>query len=615
MQQKSSLDKNTLLGLLLMGAILIGFGWFQSGDAPASQPETIAETVQNDSLQQLNAVETPVTETVNADMSSFDGDSALLANWTTTLGVFAPSANLQLNDAKIIEVENDILRLKFSSKGAKPVSVEMKEYHTYDSLPLMMLSDEQSYFNLNFWSQGKQYQTANLIFDPVVETVANGTLVSMRLYAGDNQYVAFEYLVPKEGSKVEFNIRQVGLNTVLTNNSQWDLNWNINGLSQEQSFKNQREKTTIYYKNEEGVDYISELSDDEEELTKVDWVAYKNQFFATIVDPKDDLAKAKIQTITPEETNTDYVKSMNIDYSWNFMGEANKGFDLLFVPNHFQTLNAFDKGYEELVPLGWGIFGWINRWAVIPLFNLLDGFNWNYGLIIFIMALLIKMVLFPLTYKSYTSMAKMRVLKPEIDKINEQHEDQMKRQQATMELYRKAGANPLGGCLPMLLQFPILIALFRFFPASFELRQESFLWATDLSTYDSIYNLPFTIPFYGDHVSLFTLLMTISTLLYTWMNNQINPQSGQMAQMKWMMYLMPVVFLGVLNNYPAALSYYYFLANMITFGQQYAIRSMTDDQAILAKIEANKKGPAKKSKFQARMEEMAKQRQMQQGKK
>jgi YidC/Oxa1 family membrane protein insertase len=280
-----------------------------------------------------------------------------------------------------------------------------------------------------------------------------------------------------------------------------------------------------------------------------------------------------------------------------------------FGPNHYQILKSQGHNLEKQIPLGWGIFGWVNRFIVIPIFNFLNGFNWSYGIIILILTIAIKLLLLPLTFKAYLSQAKMKVLKPEVDEIQGKFkEEPMKLQQEMMALYRKAGVSPLGGCLPMLLQMPILIAMFRFFPQSIELRQQSFLWATDLSTYDSILDLSFTIPFYGDHVSLFTLLMTVSTLLITKVNS-----SSQMTnpQMKWMMYLMPIVFLGVFNSYSAGLSYYYFLANMISIGQQYLFRSFVNEDEIHRKIQENKKKPTKKSKFQQRLEKMAKDRGMQ----
>ena len=309
---------------------------------------------------------------------------------------------------------------------------------------------------------------------------------------------------------------------------------------------------------------------------------------------------------------------VNLDKSNNNAGgEIDLPLSLYLGPNKYEVLDKYQRSYEELIPLGWGILGWINRGVVLTVFNFLEDYGLNYGLIILIIAVLIKMVLFPLTYSSYRSMAKMRVLKPEIDELNEKYDDAMKRQQAQMELYNKAGVSPLGGCLPMLLQFPILIALFQFFPSSIELRQQAFLWADDLSTYDSIYNLPFEIPFYGDHVSLFTLLMTVSTLIYTWMNQQLTGSASnqQFPQMKYIIYLMPIMFLGVFNSYASGLSYYYFVANMITFGQQFAIRSFIDEDKIKAKIAERKEQPKKENRLMRRLREAQEEQNRQQRRK
>jgi YidC/Oxa1 family membrane protein insertase len=285
-----------------------------------------------------------------------------------------------------------------------------------------------------------------------------------------------------------------------------------------------------------------------------------------------------------------------------------------FGPNKYSTMRAYKLDLEKQIPLGWSFFliQWINRFAVLPVFNFLGSFGWNYGITILVLTILLKILLFPITYKTYMSSARMRVLKPEVDELSEKFpkkEDAMKKQQATMALYKKAGVNPMAGCFPVLLQLPILIAMFRFFPASIELRQQSFLWAEDLSTYDSILSLPFEIPFYGDHVSLFTLLMTISTIIYTYINNQMmTTGSQQLPGMKTMMYIMPIMFLGIFNNYASGLSYYYFLVNIITFLQMFVFRRVIDEDKIYKKIQENKKKPVKKSSFQKRLEDAAKKR-------
>jgi YidC/Oxa1 family membrane protein insertase len=354
--------------------------------------------------------------------------------------------------------------------------------------------------------------------------------------------------------------------------------------------------------------------------TPLKWVAFKDQFFSSVLIASQNFGGGYVETEVIEDEKSPFLRINQAELAlpFRFVEDDEASMQFFFGPNHFYTLRSYE-GLElhEILPLGWGIFGWINRYAVIPVFNFLEGFIGNYGIIILILTILIKIVLFPLTYKSYMSTAKMRVLKPQIDEINERipKEKAMERQQATMALYRKAGVNPMGGCLPILLQMPILIAMFRFFPSSIELRQESFLWASDLSTYDSILDLPFTIPFYGDHVSLFTLLMAVTNVVYTRINQEMTQSSAQMPGMKGMMYLMPVMFLFFFNSYASGLSYYYFISTLITIGQTVLIRQFVDEKAILARLKANQKKPAKKSKFQARLEEMQKQQaQLQKGK-
>ncbi len=347
------------------------------------------------------------------------------------------------------------------------------------------------------------------------------------------------------------------------------------------------------------------------------WVGYKSQFFSSVFIANNTFSGASVKMEMEKNENSPYLLYNDSDISipLDFTKNETVGFQFFFGPNHFYTLNSYDSDLDltKLIRLGWGILGWINRYAVIPIFNYLEKGISNYGLIILILTIIIKLVLFPFTYKSYISTAKMKVLKPQIDEINERipKEKAAERQQATMGLYKKAGVNPMGGCLPMLLQMPILIAMFRFFPASIELRQESFLWATDLSSYDSIVNLPFTIPLYGAHVSLFTLLMAATNIIYTRMNSSMQ-SSNQMPGMKGMMYMMPVMFLFIFNNYASGLSYYYFISTLITIGQTFLIRQFVDDKKILAQLNANQKKPVKKSKFAQRLEEMAKQQQQMQ---
>lgn len=526
-----------------------------------------------------------------------------------------------------IVLENDVLAITVSKKGGHPLSVRLKKYQTHDSLPLMLFEGAENRFSLEFYSDNNHIVTQDLFFQPSVQGFSisgqDRKSLSMRLLAGPDQYLEYVYTLSGNSYMVDFDINLVGLDNVIERNTRTlDLHWRNDLPSQEKSLKNERMNSTIYYRfADDEVDYISETSDDEEEIqADLQWVAFKQQFFSSVLIAKDGWeSPTDIETTTVEE-NEDVVKTCDAKLTIPYTGQELEQVALQFYygPNHYNSLKEYELGLEEMIPLGWGIFGWVNKLAVIPVFNLLKDTGLGYGIIILILTLIIKMVLMPFTYKAYMSTAKMRVLKPEIEEINkkfEGKEDPMAKQQATMALYSKAGVNPLGGCLPMLFQMPILIALFRFFPASIELRQQSFLWADDLSSYDSILDLPFDIPFYGDHVSLFTLLMTISTIFYTRLNMSMQAGTPQMEQMKWMMYLMPVMMLGWFNSYASGLSYYYFLANVVTFAQNYAFRFFVDDDAIHKKLQENKKKPKKQSGFQKRLEEMAKQRGYQQPKK
>ena len=434
-----------------------------------------------------------------------------------------------------------------------------KKYTTYTGEELEIFNSDSSVFNLNF-STGISINTKDLYFDPIsYNTSENQNSVTMRLAVDSIHYVDFNYKI-NDDYLVDFSINLIGMDEVIPNELNYmNLEWQMKTPQTEKSKTNQDMYTGIYYQflaDQDDIDYLGyTTAEDEEKLSnKLSWVAFQQQFFSSILVSKSGLENASLYSVKDE--NSKYIKNLSAKFELPYNHNRNEKLDFQFYfgPNHYKQLQSYNYKFEEIIPLGWGIFGWVNKYIIINIFDFLSKFFTNYGLIIFILTVIIKLALSPFTYKAYLSQAKMKVLKPEIDKMTEKHKgkDPMKVQQETMNLYRKAGVNPMGGCLPMLFQFPILIAMFRFFPASIELRSEAFLWADDLSAYDSIYDLPFEIPFYGDHISLFTLLMTISTLLYTRMNSQM--ASGQMAQMKWMMYLMPIMFLGFFNNYAAGLS-------------------------------------------------------------
>ncbi|MBK8365653.1 MAG: membrane protein insertase YidC [Bacteroidetes bacterium] len=531
---------------------------------------------------------------------------------------FGDFASASQGVEQILTLENNLVKVSLSSKGGKIKSVQLKDYKTWDGRPLYLMNNDSNVFNLSLSAQNRIINTEELYFT-ASGTAGSKNSVNLRLPAGDKKYIEFAYSLPENSYMVNYQVNVVGLEDVIAQNSSFiNVDWKDIVTQQEKSITNERAATSIHYRfTDEEVDYISETKNEKKDLkTRVQWIAFKQQFFsAVLISDQSGFESPTVETKS-DENSKQIVKEMTAAFSLPYDRKPVQTYNMQFYfgPNNYQDLKKIDNLHlEKLIPLGWGIFGWVNRFLVIPTFHFLDGFNMNYGLIILILTILVRIIILPLTYGSFKSQAKMKVLSPEMAEINEKFgSDPMKKQQETMALYRKAGVNPLGGCIPGLLQLPILIAMFRFFPSSIELRQQSFLWAHDLSTYDSILDLPFHIPAYGSHVSLFTLLMTVSTIIYTKMNMQMTAATN--PQMKWMMYLMPILFLGFFNNYSAGLSYYYFLSNVIGFGQQYLFKAFLDEDKIHAQIQENKKKPVKKSGFQARLEQMAKERNAQVGK-
>jgi len=598
-------DKNSLTGFVLMFLILLVFNFFF---LPTN--EEIEKEVNSNPIE----LQTTQNQEIDENSNTINQESSYSKINKSDFGVFSESSFAK--DEEVV-LENEKIKLVISNKGGQIKSVVIKEgpnqkkYTTYTGEELEIFNSDSSVFNLNF-STGISINTKDLFFKPIFyNTSENQNSVTMRLSIDSIHYVDFNYRI-NDDYLVDFNINLIGMDEIIPKELNYmNLEWQMKTPQTEKSKSNQDMYTGIYYQflaDQDDIDYLGyTTAEDEEQLSnKLSWVAFQQQFFSSILVSKSGLENASLYSEKNE--NSKYIKNLSAKFELPYNHNRNEQIDFQFYfgPNHYKQLQSYNSKFEEIIPLGWGIFGWVNKYIIINIFDFLSKFFTNYGLIIFILTVIIKLALSPFTYKAYLSQAKMKVLKPEIDKMTEKHKgkDPMKVQQETMNLYRKAGVNPMGGCLPMLFQFPILIAMFRFFPASIELRSEAFLWADDLSAYDSIYDLPFEIPFYGDHISLFTLLMTISTLLYTRMNSQM--ASGQMAQMKWMMYLMPIMFLGFFNNYAAGLSYYYFLANMFTFSQQYFMKKFIDEDAILRQLEENKKKPKKKSNFQKKLEEMQK---------
>ena len=603
LQQENKTDYNSLIGFALIGIVLF---WFLNEQAKVEEVmlQKATEEVQTKVEITKNENDISVLSALN------DSSSYVSSDLKEAYGAFSGAASKEDLSEKFY-LENDLIKVEVAARGARVTSVYLKEYQTHDSLPLNLLREDSSHFNFTFWAQNRRLQTSDFVFDASQSQLSGKQLLSMRMNVSEGRYLEFSYALAPNSYKVEYTLNLVGLDGLIESNTPIEFDWSAAIPRQELSKYNEATNTSAYYYADGEVDYLSSMSNDSERVTDTDWIAFKSQYFSTVLKTQNLSKEIALSTIDIPGSDR-FLKMLSASTNLNYIGGTQSySMDWYFVPNHVKTLKSYGIGLEELVPLGWSIIGWINKYVVINIFNTFEAWGWGYGLIIFMMALLIKIALFPFTYKSYSSMAKMRVLKPQVDAINEKYEDQMKRQQEMMALYKQTGVNPLGGCVPMLFQMPILFALFRFFPASIELRQQGFLWATDLSTYDSILDLGFNIPFYGDHVSLFTLLMTATTVLQMKYSNSMSGSNAQMPQMKYMMYFMPVIFLGVMNSYAAALSYYYFLANLITFGQQKLIGSMIDDSVLLAKMEEKKQNtPVKgKSKFQARLEKMMKEQQ------
>ena len=613
------MDRNSIIGLFLIGLLVLGYSIYTQPSAE----QLAAEKHRKDSLEQLARKQEAATKalaqqqaamqvTQAADSTGLESDSVKALQLQEQWGAFAAAAD---GKEQLVTLENDKIRLTLSSLGGKVTRVELKAYKTWDGRAVELMSSDSSRFDITFPAQNRIINTGQLNFQ-IVEGGTTGK-ASLRLNAGEGKYLQYNYSLEAGSYLVGLDLKVVGLHDLLPANTTYlNLDWKDQLNRQEQSVENERTASTLYYRfTGEEVDYISETKDEKQSLkTKVQWIAFKQHFFSSVLIADGISFDAPVVETFTDKNQERYVKNMTASMSLPLENKPEQDIRLRFYfgPNHYQSLKQIDDLHlEKLIPLGWGIFGWVNRYLVIPTFNYLNGFNLNFGIIILILTILVRIILLPLTYGSFKSQAKIRVLQPEMLELNEKYgDDPMKKQQETMNLYRRAGVNPLGGCIPGLLQLPILIAMFRFFPASIELRQESFLWAHDLSTYDSILDLGFKIPFYGDHVSLFTLLMTISTIIYTKMNMQMTAATN--PSMKWMMYLMPIFFLGFFNNYSAGLSYYYFLSNIFGFAQQYLFKAFIDEDAIHAKIQENKKKPAKKSGFQARLEAMAKEAQRQQ---
>ena len=623
------MDKQTLTGLVIMGAILFGFTWYNSGQ----QKEALLQKAKADSITMVETAKEFAKSNIGAKEASLSAsNSETISDSTLAKSIGANLVAATHGEVEIYSVKNDLMTITFSNKGGKIDNVILADYKKYNGDPLAMFSEGSSRFNLELFIKQNfsdaQINSEDFYFscDAPDSTIVNADQeqISLKLHVDSTAYIEYLYTIYKDNYMIDFDVNFVGMSNILSNQSEVSINWGSVSPQNEKGFENENNYTTAAYMFPNSTTLeeltISKESESEDIDNKVHWVAFKQQFFSSIFVADDNFQSTTLK-YSPSST-VGNIKSFAATMSIPFSAQQTTyDFQYYFGPNKYPTLNEYNLGFEKLIPLGWGIFGWINRWLVIPVFDFLGKHILNYGVIILLLTIFIKILIAPLTYKSYLSSAKMRLLKPDIDKLTEKFpkkDDAIKKQQAVMELYRNAGVSPMGGCLPMLIQFPVLIAMFRFFPSSIELRGEKFLWAEDLSSYDSILTLPFDIPFYGDHVSLFTILMAISVFISSRISYAQTAQSApQMAGMKFMMlYMMPAMLLLWFNNYSSGLSYYYLVSNIITIGQTYAFRYAVDDNKLHSQMKNNAKKPKKKSKWQAKYDEMIKiQQQQAKGKK
>ncbi len=570
-----------------------------------------ARSTQDSLARVKQSAKIPAADTLKTTVTAPKIDStAILAG---------PFGGASSGSSSPVILENEKLKVEISPKGGRISSVQLKDFQTYTKQPLIMFGGEGNRFGLIFGAAGKNISTNDLYFTPSGSSLsvakADSGSLTMRLTYSEGKYIDYIYSLKGDSYNVGLTIATKGMQDVVApTQQQLTLNWETVLKQKEKDLPSEQRYSSAYYKQgDESVDNLSLTESEKKDLTdgKIKWFSFKQHFFSNVLIAKNSFDKGELSVNTSPDLSTVKSFSANMQIPFGRQDVTSFPMEFYFGPNKLKTLEEQGFEIEKQIDLGYWPLKYINRWIVLPVFNFLEQFGWGYGLIILVLTILLKTVLLPLTYKSYLSMAKMRVLKPEMDEIKAKVGDDNPTllQQEYLKLYKKAGVNPLGGCLPMLLQLPIIMAFFFFFPNLFELRQKSFLWMEDLSTFDAFFQLGVNVPFLGYHISLMCILMTISTLIYTYFNNQV---SGATGQMKYIGYITPIIFFGVLNGYPSGLNYYYFLANMLTFAQQYIIRMFVNDDKIHAQIQENKKKPAsekKKSGFQQRMEDYMRQQQ------
>lgn len=621
MEQKK-LDLNSIIGFILIFGILI---WIMYQNQP-TQKEIDAEKAKKEQVAKakIPAKSSAVAASVSND--SVANDSLQLTKLKTALGNFAYSASLPSAKQAFTTIENDVVLIKVANKGGYIVEATLKKHQKFSKNSgqlVSLIKDNNSDLNINLLTQDNRVlETKNLFFEPTLTKEGENQVLSMKLKAAENQFLEYRYVLKPNDYMLDFDVRSQGLSKVLNTSKPLDLEWNLKSFRNEKSISYENRYAEIYFEYEDGkFDYTGQGQDKEENPEKVGFVAFKQHFFSSILITNTPFAKAKLfsnNLVNDEKTDTIFTKQFKANLPLAYTnGEVDYKMNWYFGPTDYATLKAYDKNLDKIIPLGWGIFGWINKFIFIPLFGFLSSFI-AYGIAIIVFTILIKIAMSPITYKSFLSQAKMKVLRPEITELGEKFKkDPLKKQQETMKLYNKAGVNPMAGCIPALIQIPFMYASFQFFPSAFELRQKGFLWADDLSSFDQVAKLPFHIPLYGDHVSLFPILAAIAIFFYMQMTSgdqqMATPQQEGMPDMakmmKIMIYVSPIMMLIFFNSYGAGLSLYNFISNLITIGIMLVIKNyIIDSDKIHAQIQENKlKEPKKQGRFQQKLQEVMQQ--------
>ena len=627
--EEKKFDINSLIGFVLLGAIMMWY-FYTNQPTPEELAKQKTERIQDSIQSTQEQVQDNKIEEEPGKVAFEVTDSISLLNAQSQLGAFSYSATLPSAKANESILESDLFIIKVANKGGQITEVELKKFKTYDQKPLYLIKDNNALFNISFaTTDNRTLNTKDLYFEPTLTNNGENTVLSMKLKVANDRFLEYRYEIKPDDYMLDFAIKSQGMDNAINTSQSLNLDWDLKAYRQEKSLQSENMYTYYYYKADNDVSYLT--NDDEDTEINVNWVAYKQHFFSSILKTDTPFSSAKFiskNLVVDEDIDTIYTKQYSVNAPLDMKnGELNYDMNWYFGPTNYRILNKY-KGTDlsDVADLGWGIFGWINKIVFVPVFSFLSSFIGNYGLIIILMTIVVRIIMSPVVYKSYLSSAKMKVLRPEMNEINEKYkgkENAMKRQQETMALQRKAGVNPLSGCIPALIQMPVFFALFRFFPSSIELRQKGFLWANDLSSYDTIAILPFKIPYYGEHVSLFPILASVAIFFYMQMtqSQQMNmqqptqegmPDMGKM--MKMMMWFSPIMMLFFFNNYASSLSLYYFVSNLLTIIIMLVIKHyIIDEDKIHAQIQENKAKPEKKkSKFRQRIDDAMKQAQTQQ---